>query len=104
MRRVVVDCSRDEATVIELTPEEEAAFELERAPLVAAAQVAAADEDRAQTMRQALRDRFAELAALADKLAAGTATAAEQRRALELCCRGVLRLARLLLRDLGRAE
>jgi len=56
--------------------------------------------DKAALQRDAIRPRISELEQLADKLAAGTATAAERTRALELACRICARLARLELNQL----
>ncbi len=59
-------------------------------------------EENRLAISEALRSRMQEAGDLADKLQAGTATAAEQRQALVLCLRAVVRLTRLQLQMLDQ--
>lgn len=58
----------------------------------------------ADTLRTTLRDKRARALTLADKLDANTATAVEQREALALALRGLVRLTRLHLNLLDQAD
>lgn len=54
-------------------------------------------EENRDLMAWQLRNRMQEALDLADAIDAGTATAADQRRALVICLRGLVRLTRLQL-------
>lgn len=103
MRRVIVDCKSGDAYVETLNAAEDAALEVERAPLKAAADAQRIEDDRESVLRVAVRAHLDDLVAAAAAVEAGTATPAEQRSLLVQTTRMTVRLARLYLRQLDQA-
>ena len=57
----------------------------------------------AQTIQNELQTLAAQALALADALDANTATPAQQRQALSMCLRGIVRLGKVVYRDYAQA-
>lgn len=89
---------------VAFTPQEAAQASVDAAALVAAAAAEAVLTANAGTIGASLEQKRSRALALADKLDANTATPAEQREALALCLRGLVRLTRLQLRLLDGTD
>lgn len=100
----VVSPEHPNGVLVELTAAEEAQLAADRAVWLAAAQTEAAHVANEATMSQSLRDRRQDALDLANALDANTATAAQQRAALALCLRSLVRLSRIVLEEIGRAH
>src|SRR5262245_51435633 len=99
----VIDQNYPQGHLVPMTPEEVAQWQSDQQAAAAAATVTAAHTANSATMRLSLHDRIQEMRDLATGVEAGTATAADQRRALVLCLRGTVRLALLMLVELDAA-
>src|SRR5262245_24227905 len=99
----IVDADFPQGHLVPMTPEEEMQLAADQAAAAAAVQVTAARRANADKMRLDLHDRLQEMRDLAGRVEDGTATAADQRRALVLCLRGTVRLALLNLVELDAA-
>lgn len=98
--RWVVDADNPRGHLVPMTPAEQAQYDADQTAGAAQAQQQAGLAANEQTMRKSLHDRMQQALDLADALDANTATPAQQRAALALCLRGVVRLARLVNEEL----
>lgn len=99
----VVDPEHPGGYEVELTAEEEAQRAKDQQAGTAYSEALQASEANAADMVAKVRQRMDDLAAAADLVASGNATAQQQRDALALCLRTTARLARIVLRNLDVA-
>jgi hypothetical protein len=84
---------------VPMTPKEQADFDaFQQAAAQQAARQATLDAN-ADSIRDALKAQMQNALQLADALDANTATPAQQRQALAICLRGVVRLAKVVYQE-----
>jgi colicin import membrane protein len=99
-----VDCTTGAQLERPLTADEQAALAQAQAAAAAALAADQAADGNRQTMSDRATQAIANLNAAAAALDANTATAAQQRAALSLCCKTTARLARIVLDELDAAD
>lgn len=99
--KLVVSFASDGTEITQMVPMSDAEYQQAQADAAAAA-AAAADgaqqQANASTFQSSLQSQITAALALADKLDAGTATAAEQRNGLSMCLHGLVRLTKVVYR------
>lgn len=100
---LVVDCATGEVQTTPLSPDDAASLAAFQQSVAAAAQVTTTATANRQTMADRASQAIQNLLAAADALDANTASAAQQRAALALCCRTCARLVRITLNELDQA-
>lgn len=98
----VVDEAHPAGWLVPLTPAEEAQLVLDRAAGAAHGAEQDARDQHLAGMKQSLTGFATQALTLADALAAGTATAAQQRQGLEFCLRSIVRLSRIVFGQLDQ--
>jgi hypothetical protein len=101
--KALVDASTGQVTYVPLTTDEYAQWQVDQAAGAAAAASEAMVATNSASMTNAITSKLDQLVGAADAIAAGNATAAQQRDALVLALRSVARLARLALGQTDKA-
>jgi hypothetical protein len=86
-----------------MTAAEQTQLQTDRAAWAAQAQQQATWDQNATTIHDELQAQMQQALDLADALKANTATAAQQRAGLEMCLRGIVRLAKVVYRSYDTA-